>query len=608
MRAIMFTDIVDSTGFVESRGDRDAIDHFAAHRTMVRECVRDHAGQFVKWTGDGVVCTFPLPGDAVGCGIAIQHLSRFGPSPIPLRIGISAGQVLADGAGDYFGILVTLAKRLCDAATAGDILCSDVVRGSLLGKRALGFEYAGPHDLKGLAEATPAYRVLFSRDLASAGAELEAIQPRTLARLAIASAWGIDPGAPGLAVQAAEALAASHGSEEVADFLGEIVAALRDSGFPPESVRPLIRRGLTENGDRRGPAWMVFAINQARLEPERYAGATPQAGGADIEMAEEIGRGLTAAERERWGFRFPTPKSRDEALRAGTPELLLWYCGEYQAALPRLRAQAAVRETAGRVARAIDSWSFVARCCASLGLIEEGRDALRRARRLLRGLPARTDFAFQVEGAAADVRYVLGTPLTTASLQLWEATVFGSPRTWVFAMARSLLALGYAELGITEQAVAYVDELIESLEAARAGSDDLCGVVHRAIEALWRLGIARHDQALEAVVRTKVLGPDFRQQLTDGRLSMARLEGLRGNWTSALGWLNGARSILRSEGSRPLLAICDLDHALLLARSGDDPDRYLRLAESQFQELEMPGWLGRVSEIRAGFAARRQAG
>jgi class 3 adenylate cyclase len=48
-----------------------------------------------------------------------------------VRIGISAGDVTAR-AGDYYGVPVIEAARLCAAATGGQILASEIVR-SLVG-------------------------------------------------------------------------------------------------------------------------------------------------------------------------------------------------------------------------------------------------------------------------------------------------------------------------------------------------------------------------------------------------------------------------------------------------------------------------------------------
>jgi len=54
--------------------------------------------------------------------------------------------------GGYFGTPVVAARRLCDAAQAGQILCGSIVAGLLAGRRAFRFRDLGPQVLKGLAD------------------------------------------------------------------------------------------------------------------------------------------------------------------------------------------------------------------------------------------------------------------------------------------------------------------------------------------------------------------------------------------------------------------------------------------------------------------------
>jgi class 3 adenylate cyclase len=95
---------------------------------------------------------------AVDCAVAIQRaLADYNATsgePIRLRIGLHAGEPVADS-NDLFGAAVQLASRLCDAAAAEQILCSDVVqqacpeRGDIVA--------AGPRQLKGFAQPVPSY-------------------------------------------------------------------------------------------------------------------------------------------------------------------------------------------------------------------------------------------------------------------------------------------------------------------------------------------------------------------------------------------------------------------------------------------------------------------
>src|SRR5258708_16503234 len=87
-----------------------------------------HGGDEVKWLGDGLMVGFPSAADALSCAIAMQQAARRPVSGqhLAIRVGLTAGEALRDMA-DYFGIPVVTAKRLCDRAEAGQILCSDLL-------------------------------------------------------------------------------------------------------------------------------------------------------------------------------------------------------------------------------------------------------------------------------------------------------------------------------------------------------------------------------------------------------------------------------------------------------------------------------------------------
>jgi DNA-binding NarL/FixJ family response regulator len=81
----------------------------------------------VKSTGDGLMVTFASAVAAVRCAVDMQRAATDVEGGPALRIGLAAGEPLADGQ-DLYGTPVVVASRLCDAAAAGQILASDVVR------------------------------------------------------------------------------------------------------------------------------------------------------------------------------------------------------------------------------------------------------------------------------------------------------------------------------------------------------------------------------------------------------------------------------------------------------------------------------------------------
>jgi class 3 adenylate cyclase len=151
--AVMFTDLVGSTGLAESLGDTTWHEVLADHRALVRTCIDEHDGSEVGTQGDGFLVRFPTPDTAVACAIALhRHMydTRAGGSFVPeLRVGIHAGEAVADD-NDLVGRVINLAARVTDAAAPGEILVTEPVADHLTPGIALADRGLKP--LKGFAQ------------------------------------------------------------------------------------------------------------------------------------------------------------------------------------------------------------------------------------------------------------------------------------------------------------------------------------------------------------------------------------------------------------------------------------------------------------------------
>ncbi|HEX9786763.1 MAG TPA: nickel-binding protein [Candidatus Binatia bacterium] len=130
-RAIMFTDLKDSTLMTTLYGDAKALHLLHVHNALTRNALKAHRGREVKHTGDGIMASFAPASDAVGSAIAIQKsfaaYNKENPdTPLYLRVGLSAGEPIEEH-GDLFGKTVQLAARLCALAEPGRILIDQVV-------------------------------------------------------------------------------------------------------------------------------------------------------------------------------------------------------------------------------------------------------------------------------------------------------------------------------------------------------------------------------------------------------------------------------------------------------------------------------------------------
>jgi class 3 adenylate cyclase len=159
-RAIVFTDMEESTSFTQKYGDARAMAMVRSHDQIVREALLGNAGTEVKHTGDGLMAAFLSVADAIHCALQIQRQlaqTNFDGAQLRVRIGISAGEPVTER-GDLFGAAVQLAARLSSRAEAGGILVSSAVRDLAMGKGFV-FRKSGPLRLKGFAEPQVAYEV-----------------------------------------------------------------------------------------------------------------------------------------------------------------------------------------------------------------------------------------------------------------------------------------------------------------------------------------------------------------------------------------------------------------------------------------------------------------
>src|SRR6202034_3469851 len=136
-RAILFTDMVDSTRLTQQSGDREAMRLVRQHDSIVRSGLAEFCGSEVKHTGDGILAAFDAASQAVGAAVQIQRtlaeLDAGGRSRLRVRIGVAAGEPVTEQ-DDLFGATVQQAARLCACAQPACIVVSSGVRDLCRGK------------------------------------------------------------------------------------------------------------------------------------------------------------------------------------------------------------------------------------------------------------------------------------------------------------------------------------------------------------------------------------------------------------------------------------------------------------------------------------------
>ncbi len=154
--AVLFTDLVDSTRRAADEGDRRWRDLLDVHDRVVRQCVDQHGGRVVKYTGDGVLALLPSATSALEAARAIgDELDRHG---LQMRAAAHVGDVDVRG-DDVSGIVVNVAARIMGHAGTAETLVSESLRRATLGS---GFRFADVRRiaLKGVPEEWTVHRWL----------------------------------------------------------------------------------------------------------------------------------------------------------------------------------------------------------------------------------------------------------------------------------------------------------------------------------------------------------------------------------------------------------------------------------------------------------------
>jgi class 3 adenylate cyclase len=155
LRVLLLTDLVGSTDLAQQAGEATAALVRRRHFAQVRVALRAVGGEEVKSTGDGLLAALGSATAALRCAVAAAEPVRVGAHRVPVRVGVSVGEVREEG-DDVYGLPVAEAARLCAAAPPGQVACSEAVW-SLASERA-GLGVAEPVllRLKGFPAAVPA--------------------------------------------------------------------------------------------------------------------------------------------------------------------------------------------------------------------------------------------------------------------------------------------------------------------------------------------------------------------------------------------------------------------------------------------------------------------
>jgi adenylate cyclase len=124
--AIVFTDLVNFSNWALRAGDEQALALLRDVSEAIEPPVRNTGGDVVKRLGDGMMATFPEPGEALDAVFEAQRRLAWVEAPgyrPQIRAGIHVGYPQRIG-GDYLGVDVNIAARIAEGAKGDQVLVS----------------------------------------------------------------------------------------------------------------------------------------------------------------------------------------------------------------------------------------------------------------------------------------------------------------------------------------------------------------------------------------------------------------------------------------------------------------------------------------------------
>ena len=125
LAAILFTDIVGYTAMMQ-HNEADSLTTIKRYTAVLKQTVKDHAGEVANDYGDGNLCVFASASEAVQCALEMQQQLQAEPV-IPLRIGLHIGEIFFED-GKILGDGVNVASRIQSLASGNCILFSEEIQ------------------------------------------------------------------------------------------------------------------------------------------------------------------------------------------------------------------------------------------------------------------------------------------------------------------------------------------------------------------------------------------------------------------------------------------------------------------------------------------------
>jgi adenylate cyclase len=153
---IMFSDISGYTHLMD-HDEKNALETVQQSLEIHQKYLTRFNGRLVKELGDGFLCIFDSPSDAVSCAKALIQSSRTLPD-LNLHIGIHQGEVVFTD-NDIYGAGVNIASRIDAESKPNEILVSEEVWENIKNKPEFKGSFIGVKNLKNVDHPLKIYHV-----------------------------------------------------------------------------------------------------------------------------------------------------------------------------------------------------------------------------------------------------------------------------------------------------------------------------------------------------------------------------------------------------------------------------------------------------------------
>ena len=149
LAAILFADIAGYTALMQ-KDEQSASVLLRRFQKNIEELIPKNNGQIINFYGDGALCIFNNPLEAVRCAMQLQNIFSENPK-VPVRLGLHMGTVVFENKKIY-GDSVNIASRIESMGVPGTVLFSKKIRDEIKNQPDIKIKSLGKFSFKNVEE------------------------------------------------------------------------------------------------------------------------------------------------------------------------------------------------------------------------------------------------------------------------------------------------------------------------------------------------------------------------------------------------------------------------------------------------------------------------